>query len=288
MRSTGIMPLSRPERPAARRPGADDPEALRSETWLRFFRFVLTRQLRASFHAVRVARPGPPMVSNEWPLIVYLNHPSWWDGALVPVLVDRLFPGRRAFGPIDADALERYGFMRRLGFFGVKADSFAGAATFLRVGRRLLAERDTLFCVTPQGRFADPRERPVRLQPGLANLVARVARVTVLPLAIEYPFWTERTPEALVRFGEPFVAGTALPGSLVDVATVLEERLTVAMERLEGDALALDPSRFDSLLDGRVGVGGWYDVGRRLKAWRRGERFDPAHAAGVATKADER
>ena len=91
--------------------------------------------------------------------------------------------------------------MRRLGFFGVRRDSYSGAATFLRVGSRLLARDDTLFCLTPEGRFTDPRRRPVRLQPGLANLIARVPRVTVLPMAIEYPFWTERTPEALVAFG---------------------------------------------------------------------------------------
>lgn len=269
MRSTPTMRRSPPDA---------DPRLLRSPTWLRFFRLVLVRQLRRSFHAVRIAHPGAPAVSNEWPLIVYVNHASWWDGALVPVLLDRLFPTRRVFGPIDADALERYGFMRRLGFFGVRTGTFSGAATFLRVGRTLLEEADTLFCLTPEGRFVDPRTRPLALQPGLAALVASVPRVTVVPLALEYPFWTERTPEALVRFGEPVVMGRDVPHSREAAATLLAGRLAATMDRLATDGMSRDPDRFAVLLDGRVGVGGVYDFGRRLKAWSRGRRFEAAHA----------
>lgn len=258
-------------------PGPLDPERLRSVLWLRFFDRVLTGRLRRAFHAVRIARPGLPAVSPTLPLVVYSNHPSWWDAAVLPVVLGRLFPARRAFGPIDAEALARYPFMRKLGLFGIEAGSHAGAATFLRVGRRLLTEPDTLFCVTAQGRFADPRQRPLRLQPGLAGLVSRVAQVTVLPVAIEYPFWTERTPEALVGFGTPRIVGRAVAGSLVDLHDELERGLATTMERLAGDAAAADPHRFESVLTGASGVGGIYDAWRRLGAWRRGERFDPAH-----------
>lgn len=266
------MPQSRPDRSAA-----GDPEALRSTAWLRVFRWILTRQLRSSFHAVRLALPGVPVIADELPLIVYCNHPSWWDGALLPVVLDRLFPGRRIFGPIDAAALQRYRFMRRLGFFGVTSDSYVGAARFLRIGRRLLARPDTLFCLTPEGRFSDPRERPIRLRPGLAGLIAGVPRVTTLPLAVEYPFWDERLPEALVRFGEARVVGTASPMASIDLATDLEDRLTDALDRLRDDALGRDEGRFTALLDGRVGIGGLYDVGRRIAAWSHGRRFDAAH-----------
>ena len=67
--------------------------------------------------------PASPTVPDELPLVIYANHPSWWDAALVPVLLTRLFPSRRSFAPIDAVALRRYGFMRRLGLFGIAQDS---------------------------------------------------------------------------------------------------------------------------------------------------------------------
>ena len=92
-----------------------DPERLLSKAWLLFFVRVLTHRLRRSFHAIRLARPGVPAVTDGQPLVIYTNHPSWWDAALVPVLMARLFPSRRSFAPIDAVALRRYGFMRRLG-----------------------------------------------------------------------------------------------------------------------------------------------------------------------------
>ena len=56
--------------------------------------------------------------------------------------------------------------------------------------------------MTPSGQFDDVRRRSA-FQPGLGHLAASVDRVTFLPVAWEYPFWNERTPEALVEFGIP-------------------------------------------------------------------------------------
>jgi 1-acyl-sn-glycerol-3-phosphate acyltransferase len=257
-----------------------DPERLRSEAWLQFFVRVMAHRLRGAFHAVRLAKPGVPDVADELPLVVYSNHPSWWDAALVPVLLTRLFPLRRSFAPIDAVALRRYGFMRRMGLFGVTQGTYEGASLFLRVGRKILSQPDTLFYVTPQGRFTDARERPVRLQPGLAHLLSRAPRVTVLPFAVEYPFWFESAPEALVQFGEPMILSSSSTTELLDIQGLLEARLAQAMDSLAEASVSRDASRFDILLSGRAGVGGVYDGWRRLRAWRRGEKFDPAHVPG--------
>ncbi len=257
------------------RPLEAEPLRLRSDAWVAFFAWVFERRLKQAFHAVRLAKPGVPRVSADLPLIVYCNHPSWWDAALAPVLTMQLFPRRRGYGPIDAEALQRYPFMRRLGLFGVQADSYAGTATFLRVGQQVLGRPNTLFCLTPQGRFTDARARPVVLRPGLAALVARLPRVTVLPLAFEYPFWDERVPEALARFGTPCVLGGA--HAVRDIHDTLTLQLTFAMDALAADAQSRDSTRFTTLLQGRAGVGGVYDGWRRLDAWRRGRRFDASH-----------
>lgn len=254
-----------------------DPERLRSEAWLQFFVRVMTHRLRRSFHAVRLAKPGVPAVSDELPLVIYSNHPSWWDGALAPVLLTKLFPSRRSFGPIDAIALRRYGFMKRMGLFGVAQGTYEGASLFLRVGGKLLSQTDTLLYLTAQGRFTDVRERPVELRAGLAHLLARVPRVTVLPLALEYPFWDESAPEALIRFGEPMVLGSSVTSGIPEIQALLQARLSQAMDGLAEAAASRDAARFEILLDGSSGVGGVYDAWRRLGAWRRGETFDPAH-----------
>ena len=247
---------------------------------MQFFVRVLTRRLRTSFHAVRLAKPGVPAVPDELPMVIYANHPSWWDPALALVLMTRLFPSRRSFAPIDAAALQRYGFMRRIGMFGVTQGRYEGAAIFLRIGSRILSQPGTLLYLTPQGRFTDVRDRPVEFRSGLAHLLSRVPRVTVVPLAVEYPFWDESTPEALVRFGEPITLGKAVTAEIPKIQEELETRLCRTMDCLAEASASRDPSRFETLLHGRTGVGGVYDGWRRLQAWGRGEEFDPAHAPG--------
>jgi 1-acyl-sn-glycerol-3-phosphate acyltransferase len=247
--------------------------------WPRFadgFARYMRRYVRRNFHAVRVLRGGLPRLPAGRPAVVYTNHPSWWDPALFVVLATHFFTGRPGFGPMDAAAFRKYRIMRRIGVFPIEADSARGAATFLRVTERVLAEPNAMLWITAQGHFADARERPLRLAPGTAHLAARLDGVALVPLALECTFWNERFPEALVAFGEPIESGGHRGG--VDAwRSVLEERLTATMDRLAEAAVARDPARFETVLHGRTGIGGFYDLGRRLRALVRGERFSAAH-----------
>lgn len=238
------------------------------------------RYMARHFHAVRLARAGRPggEALRGRPLVVCLNHPAWWDPLAGLVLARRIFPGLRHFAPIDAAGLAKYRFFARLGFFGIEPGTARGARRFLEVSQALLAQPDTVLWVTAGGRFADPRERPVRLRPGLGALLARVDRATVLPLALEYPFWEERCPEALARFGDAVhVRGGARTAA--GWTAFLEERLAATQDALASDALARDAGRFETLLGGRAGVGGVYDLWRRARARLRGEAFRPEHGA---------
>ena len=106
---------------------------------------------------------------------------------------------------MDADALRRYRIFERLGVFGIEPGTMRGAREFLRTSRSILARPRTALWITPQGRFADARERPPGIQPGVAHLARRLEQAVILPLALEYPFWEERHPEALARFGPAIV-----------------------------------------------------------------------------------
>ena len=244
----------------------------RSRLLSRLFLAYLHRYVPKHFHAVRVSRAGPlPVIDG--PLLVVCNHPSWWDPLIALVLAARA--GRAVYAPMDAAALDRYGLFRRLGMFGVRAGTPAGARTFLRVGRAVLEEPGAALVVTPQGRFADARERPVRIMSGVGHLARRVGRGTVLPVALEYPFWGERFPEALVHCGRPI---RIHPGpSAAGWAERIADALARAQDALAAAAVRRDPAAFDVLLRGRVGVGGVYDAWRRLVATLTGRRFDPGH-----------
>ena len=252
----------------------DDPVALRRPRVARFFAGVMARQMHRGFRAARVLRPGLPDLSPNAPLVFYSNHPGWWDPAFFIVLQSTLFTDREGYGPMEAEALERYGFMKRIGIFGVEPGTRAGAARFLRVGAHVLSDPRRCLWMTAQGRFADPRERPVDLRPGLAHLMARVEGAVAVPLALEYPFWSEKRPEALCHFGSPVAADGRGADAL---APVLAEALEAAQDRLAEAAQRRDPAAFDILLGGARGVGGVYGLWSRLRAAAGRARYDPDH-----------
>lgn len=245
----------------------------RSPLVTRFFGKLFERDLKASFHAIRCSGPIP---ARSGPLVIFANHPSWWDGEIFAWLGTTMFPDRRSFVPIEAAMLERYRFFRKLGAFGVTPD-YTGATTFLAVGEAVLGLEDGLLLVNAEGRFRDVRERPLQVAAGLAHLAKRQPTARFISLAIEYVFWDERRPNLLLRFGEPVSAETIR----VQGQPVLREALTATMDALAADAVTRDPGRFTTLLAGKTRINPVYDGWRRAKALLRGQRFDPAHGAGM-------
>ena len=256
-----------------------EPEVLRkySPRMMRWFARWLHRYFRRNFDGVRVSLEGQPPPGGDQPYIIYTNHPSWWDPVFFIYLANVLIPERRMFGPFDAQALAKYPMFRRLGCYGVERSTRKGAADFLKTSRAILAAPNTSLWITVQGEFADARQRPLVLQPGLAHLVRRLESGVAVPLAVEYPFWNERRPEALARFGRPLEAAECTGRSVADLDTLLADRLTETLDDLAEEAISRDPARFSTLILGRAGVGGAYDINRRLKAWASGRKFDSAH-----------
>jgi 1-acyl-sn-glycerol-3-phosphate acyltransferase len=265
-----------PEQASGRERGDRAPEV--SPLLLSLFERYVGSYLARQFHAFRLSktqRPDPVAIRGK-PLIVYFNHPSWWDPLTCLRLAEQFFPERKHYAPMEAATLRKYPFFERLGFFGVELGSPRGARRFLTVSRQVLSRPDSALWIAAEGQFTDPRVRPVRLRSGIGHLAARVRQAVLLPVALEYPFWEERTLEALARFGEEIPAGEA-GLTAVDWTTVLETRLQDALDALAAESLARDPARFDVLLSGSAGVGGIYDTWRRLKARFRGDHFQPKH-----------
>lgn len=244
----------------------------------RWFMTYVRWYVRRHFHAVRVLRDSAPVADGQ-PVLVYTNHPGWWDPLMFLLVAGRVFPGRLNYGPIDARALGRYRFFERIGFIGIDPRSRAGARRFLAMAKASLCRTDTVFWVTSQGEFADPRTRPVRIRPGVAHAVAAQRAGLVVPMALEYPFWNESLPEALIAFGDPFDLREMPRRNPRSWQESLESALTKTQNTLAEAAMTRSTEPFDSVIAGRVGVGGVYDGVRRLAAWFEGRRFDPSHAA---------
>ena len=266
--SMGSLGITRERRCVAE----EDPIRARSPIIFVLLCAYMRRYFLRDFRALRVSGDVP--APSGKPLILFTNHPSWWDPVVMMLISSLLFPGRKSYAPMDEAALGKYRIFRRIGVFGI-APGARGAARFLRTSTRILEDPDALLWVTAEGAFTDARMRPVQLRAGVAHVARRVPDAVVLPLAIEYTFWNERRPEALVRFGRPVVRPD--DNSVAGWSAALESELEQTMTALADDGMARDPARFRTVVRGADGIGGIYDLWRRLRAMVTRQPFDPSH-----------
>ncbi|MEM6776663.1 MAG: lysophospholipid acyltransferase family protein [Planctomycetota bacterium] len=257
------------------------------------FHHFLEPYLKRHFHALAVerrrsvatqfreisARTGEPSPLEDptTPLIVYSNHPSWWEPLTAHYVNRKLFDPCQFYAPIDADALQKYKVFEKLGFFGVDPKSSRGGAQFLRVANEIFQRPHTALWVTPEGRFADVRDHEPDLMPGMAHLCRKLQRAWVVPVAMEYVFWEERLPECLVQFGEMVSVTEFRDRDKQEWSRDLKHRLRDAQRRLAELVIARDSQPFENLMRGKQGTSGIYDFSRRLKAWMTGREFHPGH-----------
>lgn len=253
-----------------------DPALPHVVPWLQrgFVRYC-GRYVRKHFHAVRLSKTSSLVPSDGQSILFVLNHPSWWD-VIIGTVLSRDFPGYRHYAPIDAEMLKKYRFFARIGMFGIEPTA-RGAAIFLRTARAIFAEPGGAIWVTAQGRFSDPRERPIELRPGVGAVACRMESGLVVPVAVEYPFWSERTPEALLRIGEPLSVQDGPRGDSRAWTERIERALTSTMDVLAREAIGREASAFTTISSGKVGVGGPYDWWRRMKGIVSGRRVSLGH-----------
>ncbi|TWU46261.1 hypothetical protein Poly51_56570 [Rubripirellula tenax] len=243
-----------------------------------FHRF-LKPYLGRHFHAVAVdrdSRSGASVCNGE-PLVVFGNHPSWWDPLVAHYLNRTLFPERQFFAPIDASALAQYKVFGKLGFYGVELNHASGAAAFLKTSKRILDTPNTAIWMTPEGRFCDARDDTAPLMPGLAHLCSKRSGGWALPLALEYVFWDERLPVCMARLGEPIRIGDHVGIDKAAWNELLTAALRENQSRLSQSSIIRSSEPFDNVLSGRRGAGGTYDFFRRIKSWATGKRFRAQH-----------
>ena len=237
-----------------------------SDRFTGFFLRYVRRLLRRRFHAVRLADEGADVLASlgarSRPAIILLNHGSWWDPILACFLSGRLVPRRPGLAPMDRDQLERFGFFRRIGMFGIDPDD-AESLEAMRayVIDAFRSDPRTILWLTPQGRFTDVRE-PIRIRPGAAAIAAAVGDVDVISISIEYAFWQESRAEALVRcvrVDPPEVASTA------GWHRVMTEAMQSNADELARLVRARAVEPFTMLIGDRARTSFFYDLMLRLR-----------------------
>ncbi len=211
------------------------------------------------------------------PLIVYGNHPSWWDPLIAHYVNKLLFSPRQFYAPIDASALAKYRVFAKLGFFGIDLGSRCGAVSFLETSDAILNLADTSLWITPEGRFCDVRDATAPLMPGLSHLCARMQNGQVVAMALEFVFWEERLPECLVRLSSPLLPEQLSGLSKAEWTDRLTTTLRETQHQLAVDSIGRNAAKFAPLVRGGSGAGACYDWMRRSRAWVTGESLNVRH-----------
>lgn len=255
----------------------------RSDRWWKLVSYIFTRQLRKSFHKVYVLNTPPIEATQGKQIVCFMNHPSWNDPMLMVYAHNLYFSDYHAYAPIDAEALEGYKFMKKIGLYGVTHGNAGAMRRFLRTSKAVLENsRKSILWITPQGRFTDQRERPASFQPGLGAVLSRnfhPEKVTVIPAAFEYTFGEEKKPEIMINFGPPLTPPDK--NDSTSWTKACEDALGETQDQLARSVI----SRFDSdtdfsvILVGSTGVGGVYGLWQRLLATLKGEAYDPSHGS---------
>jgi len=250
-----------------------------SPTAVRLFTAYSRSYVRRRFHSVRILRKGQPPTLHGRPVVFYLNHASWWDPLVCLLLARRYFDDRTSYAPIDRQMLERYAFFKRLGFFGVNSGR---TRRFLRTADAILANPNAALWITPQGDFTDVRTRPLQFQSGLGALALRHPETSFVPLAIEYPFWTEPQPEILLAFGRPIVPALEELTTTESCYGALLAGLEETQDTLGASSCLRTTDEWLWLDSGKSGVTPAFDAWQWLRAKLRGGAFHREHLAEVA------
>ncbi len=259
-------------------PAVDRTEPQVSSRLLRLFSSYSRYYLRRNFHTIRVANDVTiPASDIDRPIVIYLNHSSWWDPLVCLYLARKWFRHRVSLAPIDAGMLEEYAFFKHLGFYAVELGSTQGARKFLRTTTQLLQSNEHILWLTPQARFVDPRERPIPFRRGLGALASRLERPLYVPMAIDYTFWTEPQPEILISFGDAVVPEQTIISSTADWTAFFAQALQETQDDLAEKACRRDPSDWTVLDRGASGINAVYDGWRSLRSRIRGQAFTREH-----------
>lgn len=245
------------------------------------FGWYVERKLRGAFHAVRMLPESEEALralrAHAGPVLVALNHASWWDPLIAVLLHRRHFPDRDNLAPMDAHELRRFRILRKLGIFGIDPDDpDALEAMGAYVHRRLARMPRCSVILTPQGRFVDVRQ-PVVPRPGAAALLAARSDMAAWSVAIEYAFWIDARPEVFLRVQQvERPAAARVPTWQRSLQQAMEMNRVALADAVQ----SRDPARFGLVLGGdQAQVHPVYDLWLRLTG--RGRAIDVSRRAGA-------
>jgi len=203
--------------------------------------------IKRRFHSIQVS--GLEILENRnklFPLIVYANHSSWWDG-LVAFQISRK-ANLDSFIIMEEKQLKKLFFFRKLGAFSVARENGRNAFRSINYAAEILTETENrALWIFPQGEILSNEIRPLKFFNGLSHVIKKVDKCYAVPLAIKYEFLENYKPEIFIRIG----AGELISGGanffVKRKTQEFEIQLTQTLDRLKIDIQNKNFAKFEKI-----------------------------------------
>lgn len=223
----------------------------------RLLALYFTRLLRRRFSRVLVRHPErlAPWQDGRAtrPLILAVNHSSWWD-AVLPIVISCGVMRHDAYGMMEERQLARYRFFTRAGMFSVDRDNARAALASLEYAAALLRGTGRVLWMFPQGKIVPNDVRPIVCESGIGRLVGMIGECCVIPVAFRYEVGREELPVACINVGKAIGFPEDEPGTITERTAAITVLLECQADKLRDMVLGERWELFSPLLHGRLSI----------------------------------
>jgi chlorobactene lauroyltransferase len=185
--------------------------------------------------------------SSLSPLIIYVNHSSWWDG-LVAFEISRAAK-LDSFVMMEEKQLKKLFPFRWLGAFSVVRDKPREAIKSINYAVEILTEnKNRALWIFPQGEIAPNDLRPIMFFNGAAKIIEKLENCLAIPIAVRYEFLGEFKPEIFVKIGK---LAELKKRDFIDAKKLtkgFEQNMTKLLDELKADVLTKNLDTYENII----------------------------------------
>lgn len=179
-----------------------------------FFRKVFIHMLKKNFFAIKIKNSSEVFKfiekskSSNVPVVFVLNHPNWWDAAVVIWLgYDFLKTG--GYCIMENKQIIEHPFFLKIGAIPIVREDNRKSLMSLNFAASLLKQRFESLYLFPQGEITPNEKRDSRFYSGVSFLIEKLEKVNLVYIHLDYKYTTEQMPEIFINFfrTEEFVEG---------------------------------------------------------------------------------
>jgi 1-acyl-sn-glycerol-3-phosphate acyltransferase len=134
-----------------------------------FFKVYTLWKIRRSFHAVEV---NGTIANKDLPVLLIMNHMSWWDGFWALYLNMKLFHRKFHFMMLE-EQLRKYSFFNKCGGYSVSKHTRSIVET-LEYTVELLSDNKNLVLLFPQGKIESLYSKSYIFEPGIEYILKKL------------------------------------------------------------------------------------------------------------------